>query len=207
VTRSAAPALIVALALGTGAFAGQTAASRIGDHVALQLTRIAAAWPGATGAEQVEAAVPVPTDDRTSPISPPPRSRDRASTSRPAPARSAAAAARHPSDATLEIAADRLARLTEKQLRSLSAVDALDADGNTSGASLSGVRALGVGLDDGDVVTSIDGRVTRDVSTALGAAVQAYGSGRDTARATVRRGDRTVPVVVHIPRSASRPKG
>jgi hypothetical protein len=89
----------------------------------------------------------------------------------------------------------------------LSAVDALDAEGNKSGASLSGVEALGVGLDDGDVVTSIDGRVTRDVSTALAAAVQAYGSGRDTARATVRRGDRTVPVVVHIPRSASRPKG
>ncbi len=75
------------------------------------------------------------------------------------------------------------------------------------GARLYGVGALGVGLADGDVVTSIDGRATPDVTTATGAAMGAYASGEAVAHATVLRAGRTLLVTVHIPPRTSTPKG
>jgi hypothetical protein len=200
VTRLVAPVLTLALALGTGALAARAAVPGVGDPIVRRLAQLAAALTVPAKAGEVEAPPPVPPrPDPTPATAPRPRWNVRAAT---------APAARPSTESTLEIPADRLARLTERQLRSLGAVDVIDANGNAAGASLSGVGALGVGLDDGDVVTSIDGRATRDVSTALAAAVQAYGAGHDTARATVRRNGYTLPVVVHIPpRSASGPKG
>jgi hypothetical protein len=118
--------------------------------------------------------------------------------------RSAAKAA---SSGALDIPADRLARLTEKQLRSMRATDAVNADGRAIGARLYGVGALGVGLADGDVVTSIDGRATPDVTTATAGAMEAYASGEAVAHATVLRDGRMLHVTVHIPQKNATPKG
>lgn len=197
-TRFVVPFLTLALAIGTGTLAGRAAVPSVGDAVVRRLARLTAALPAPVESAVAVAPLPAPASPEPAPAPPPP--------ARPRNVR-AASSARPSPEAALEIPADRLARLTEKQLRSLGALDAVDAEGNAAGAALSGIGALGVGLDDGDVVTSIDGRATRDVSAALAAAVQAYGSGQGTARATVRRGGRTLPVVVHIPRSAPGPKG
>ncbi len=99
----------------------------------------------------------------------------------------------------IDIPADRLARLTEKQLRGVHATDAVDSAGRAIGARLHGVGALGVGLADGDVVTSIDGHATPTADDATGAALGAYASGEATAHATLLRNGRTVQVTVHTP--------
>jgi hypothetical protein len=101
--------------------------------------------------------------------------------------------------AAIDIPRERVARLGARQLRGISATDAVDASGRPAGARLHGVGGLGAGLRDGDVVTSIDGRPTTNVSEGTAAALRAYASGEATAHATVRRGARTVRVTVHLP--------
>jgi putative serine protease PepD len=103
-----------------------------------------------------------------------------------------------PSEA-LDIPADRVARLTARQLRGIRATDAVDPAGRPVGARITGAGALGVGLADGDVVTSIDGRPTVNAADATGAAIGAYASGESVAHATLLRQGRTVRVTVHVP--------
>lgn len=67
------------------------------------------------------------------------------------------------------------------------------------GAKLHGVGGLGVGLADGDVVTSIDGRTTANADDATTAALGAYMSGESTVHATLLRAGRTLRVTVHVP--------
>lgn len=102
----------------------------------------------------------------------------------------------------IDIPADRLARLTAKQLRGVHATDAVDPSGHPLGARLHGVGSLGLGLGDGDIVTRIDGRATATADDATGAALGAYASGEATAHATLLRAGRTVRVTVHIPARA-----
>jgi hypothetical protein len=102
----------------------------------------------------------------------------------------------------IDIPEDKVARLTEKQLRSLRPANVVGSDGVASGVRLHGVGALGVGLADADIVTSIDGRPTPDVSTGMDAVLRAWGSGEPAAHATVLRAGRTLRVTVHIPRHA-----
>jgi hypothetical protein len=99
----------------------------------------------------------------------------------------------------IDIPADRLARLTAKQLQGISASDAVDAAGHALGARLHGVGGLGVGLGEGDVVTSIDGRAITNADDATVASLGAYASGESTAHATLVRGERAIRVTVHIP--------
>jgi hypothetical protein len=99
----------------------------------------------------------------------------------------------------IDVPAERVARLSARQLRSIAAADAFDEGGHAVGARLSGVGALGVGLADGDVVTSIDGRLTPNAAEGTGAALAGYAAGEATAHATVLRGGRTLRVTVHIP--------
>jgi len=99
----------------------------------------------------------------------------------------------------IDIPADRLARLTAKQLQGIHATDAVDAAGQALGARLHGVAGLGVGLGEGDVVTSIDGRAIANADDATVASLGAYASGEATAHATLLRGERTIRVTVHIP--------
>lgn len=114
--------------------------------------------------------------------------------------RARATVPRTPSGGAIDIPEDRVARLTEKQLRSLRPANVVDAGGRASGVRLHGIGALGVGLADSDVVTSIDGLATPDVSTGTDAALRAWASGEEVAHATVLREGRTVLVTVHIPK-------
>ena len=75
--------------------------------------------------------------------------------------------------AGIEVPRDRVARLDARQLRAISATDAVDASGHPVGARLRGVGGLRVGLSDGDVVTSIDGRPTANADDATIAAIGA----------------------------------
>jgi hypothetical protein len=100
---------------------------------------------------------------------------------------------------SIEIAADRLARLTEKQLQNVNASDAVDVSGRPLGARLHGVGGLGVGLADGDVITSIDGRTTANAGDATTAALGAYMSGEATVHGTLLRDGKTLRVTVHVP--------
>lgn len=89
--------------------------------------------------------------------------------------------------------------MTAKQLQGVQATDATGAGGHPLGAKLHGVGALGLGLADGDVVTSIDGRTTANANDATTAALGAYMSGESTVHATLLRAGRTLRVTVHVP--------
>jgi len=197
--RLAAVALTLLFALITAAVVGPMAVPRIGDAIAREIASLAAALPVPeapldTGLSVLPPPIPV------SPPRPPANSRiahsDHVHPLRPSP----------PSIATIDIPADRLAPLTETQLRSLRPIEATGADGRPMGVRIAGVAALRLGLDDSDVVTSIEGRSTPDFASALAVAVKAYASGQDAARAIVLRGGRPLAVVLHIPRRVRDPK-
>jgi hypothetical protein len=159
----------------------------LGDAMAHQLLRVAASIPRAEAqvtdeVDAVPAAEPVAASVDAS-------SGDKSAGQSPSRARVEA----------IDIPADRLARLTAKQLRGVHATDAVDSAGRPIGARLHGVGSLGVGLGDGDVVTSIDGHATPTADDATGAALGAYASGEATAHATLLRNGRTVQVTVHVP--------
>lgn len=181
--------------LATASLGARALVPAVGDAAARRIARLTSALPAPTdSADLATEADPVPSSAEEPPADPPSApgaGRVRRSARRPS-AKPAAGGA-------LEIPADRLANLTEKQLRSLHATDAVDTAGRALGAKLHGVSALGVGLADGDVVTSIDGRATPDVNAATAAAMSAYASGEPAAHATVLRAGRTVLVTVHIP--------
>jgi hypothetical protein len=61
------------------------------------------------------------------------------------------------------------------------------------------VSGLGVGLADGDVVTSIDGHATPTADAATAAALGAWGAGQAVVRATVMRDGQPIAVTVHVP--------
>jgi hypothetical protein len=178
-TRVLVPRLGDAMAKGLGTVAASLATPR-GSGTALSDADPSVA-DGVDGAEALE-------------LDP----RDEAAASHPGgiPQRSRDPAARI---AAIDIPRDRVARLSARQLRGISATDALDTSGHAFGARLHGIGGLGVGLTDGDVVTSIDGRATATVNDATAAAIAAYASGQAVAHATVQRGGRIVWVTVHIP--------
>ena len=191
--------MVVMLALATAGLGARVAVPRVGDAMARRIASLTAVIPAPVDSTDFATdtdPVPPPAEQ---PVADPPDP-DRHLGARHSSAKSAPGGA-------LDIPADRLAHLTAKQLRSLRATDAVSADGRAIGARLYGVGALGVGLADGDVVTSIDGSATPDVTTATGAAMGAYASGEAVAHATVLRGGRTLQVTVHIPPRAATPKG
>lgn len=199
-------ALILAmLALVPASIGSRAVVPRIGDAIARRLAHLAAMLPPPPPPVVVaddDPAPPAIEQEQQPPDDSPGRSRARARARR-AGTRAAAASA------ALDVPADRVVRLTARQLRGVRATDAIDAEGHAIGARLHGVGVLGVGLSDGDIVTGIDGRATHDVSSATAAAMQAYASGEATARATVLRGGRTLVVTVHIPArdaAGSRPR-
>jgi S1-C subfamily serine protease len=67
------------------------------------------------------------------------------------------------------------------------------------GVRLGGVARLGVGLADGDIVTSIDGTKTPDDDTATAVVLGAVGRGGRTVHATLVRGTEPINVVVELP--------
>jgi hypothetical protein len=175
-------AALVAAGVGFRAFV-----PALGDAMARQLLGVAASMPRAE-AHVIDEGDAVPALE---PVAAPAD----ASSGEESPAQSPS----HARVEAIDIPADRLARLTAKQLRGVHATDAVDPAGRPIGARLHGVGSLGVGLGDGDVVTSIDGHPTPTADDATGAALGAYASGEATAHATLLRSGRTVQVTVHIP--------
>lgn len=160
---------------------------RLGDGMARTIASLASAVPR-----------PPPSDAPSNEPSPPEGEADGGAGVRAAqPAPRAAWSA--PRVAGIDVPAARLARLTERQLRGIGATTVTDGDGNAVGARLSGVSALGVGLADGDVVTSIDGQATPTGDAATAAALGAWGGRRGVVRGTVLRGEQTIAVTVHVP--------
>jgi hypothetical protein len=200
VASPAAALTFVMLALATAGLGARALVPSVGDAMARRIARLAAVIPAPADSTGVTTDTdPVPSRAEQHPADPPDPARGDAGTRR--------SAAKAAPGGAIDIPADRLARHTEKQLRSLRATDAVDSDGRAIGARLYGVGALGVGLADRDVVTSIDGRATPDVTTATGAAMGAYASGEAVAHATVLRDGKTLLVTVHIPRDPPRPRG
>ena len=187
-----ASGLLVA-ALATAGLGAPVLVSRLGDSIARHLGAVAASLPGPA---------PVNADTRSDtlvdvaagPLAP--------LASRPDAGGGGDKGRAPPPDKTagsIDIPADRLARLTAKQLQGVGATDAIGPGGHPAGAKLHGVGGLGVGLADGDVVTSIDGHATADADDATTAALGAYMSGESTVHATLQRAGRTLRVTVHVP--------
>jgi hypothetical protein len=101
------------------------------------------------------------------------------------------------SGAHLFIPTERLMALTARELGAVRW--ARLQDGRGAGVCLSGVAGLGVGLADGDVVTSIDGRPTRNEDDATAAGMAAWASGEAAVHATLRRREQVVAVTVELP--------
>ncbi len=80
---------------------------------------------------------------------------------------------------------------------------ARDTEGRAVGVRITGVGRLGVGLADGDVITSIDGTKTPDEESATAAALAAIGRGARSVSGTLLRGNDTINVVVELPADSS----
>lgn len=183
------------LALGAAGAGGWALFPRLRDamiggvaHLAVVATEARA---GGTVPTEVDTAVSAVVQDPAEPLDAPGNGGAVAAPSKPK--------APPPAAGAIDIPASRVARLTEKQLRSLRPANVIGGDGSAAGVRLHGIGALGVGLTDADVVTSIDGRPTTDVTTGMDAALRAWASGEAAAHATVRRAGRTLLVTVHIP--------
>ncbi|HEX8793410.1 MAG TPA: hypothetical protein VF765_20850 [Polyangiaceae bacterium] len=198
--RRARTALILTtLALAVAGVAARPLAPRLRDAMFRGLVRlgvvVAEARAGTmTVPTEVDPAAPAVVEDPAEPLD------------EPAPAIGAGAPAPAPrpkapqAAGAIDIPEDRVAHLTEKQLRSLRPANVIGADGAAAGVRLHGLGALGLGLADADIVTSIDGHPVSDVTTGMDAALRAWASGEAAAHATVRRAGRTLLVTVHIPK-------
>jgi hypothetical protein len=188
VPKLAALSALALVAALTAAFGVRVAVPRMGDAIAARLVRAASslpapreaepAWADGDGAGEVVARVAA--GDGRSHREPPGR--------------------RGQTTEAIDVPVAVVARLSERQLRSVGATDAVDdGSGRVLGARLHGVGGLGSGLSDGDVVTNIDGRAIGSAADATAAALAAYASGETAAHATVLRDGRTLGVTVHIP--------
>jgi hypothetical protein len=180
--------------LATLALAPGVLVPRMGDAMAKTLGVLAATLPVAEG--QTETDTDPPAQETSDPVDA--GAKDGGESRARGRARTVEA---------IDIAPERVVRVTARQLRNIGATDAVDTEGHAVGARLHGVGALGVGLADGDVVTSIDGRATLDAADATAAAIGAYASGEATAHATLLRDGRTVRVTVHIPTADAGARG
>lgn len=106
---------------------------------------------------------------------------------------------------TLLVPARRLLRITARQLTGIDAVPSVDARGRTEGLSLSGVQGLGLGLLEGDVVTSINGLPTATKDAAIAAAMAAWKSGKRWAHAMLLRQGTPIAVSVEVPKISEQP--
>lgn len=195
--------MLMMVALVTAGMGARALVPSLGDAMARRIEHLSAAFSAPAGpVELTSVAEQASAEEEEQPPA------DRPDAPRRADARARRPAAKAPSGGAIDIPADRVAHLTEKQLRSVTATDAVDGDGHALGARLHGVGALSLGLADGDVVTSIDGRPTPDVSTGTASAMRAWASGEAAAHATLLRDGRTFFVTLHIPRgsASSRPR-
>lgn len=197
--RTALILAILALAVVGAGLGARPLVPRIRDAMFRSLARVAVGVTEARAGTmavptEVDSAAPAVAQDPAEPLAAPGIAAGTPALQPRAPQAQAAGA--------IDIPEDRVAHLTEKQLRSLRPANVIGADGAAAGVRLHGIGALGVGLTDADVVTSIDGRPTTDLSTGMDAALRAWASGESVAHATVRRAGRTLAVTVHVPKHA-----
>lgn len=81
-------------------------------------------------------------------------------------------------------------------------VRVVPAHGAIAGVALFGISPLGVGLENGDIVTAIEGEPTPDVDSASTAITRALGRGSKTLHGSLNRHGETYAVRVEIPDSA-----
>jgi hypothetical protein len=72
-------------------------------------------------------------------------------------------------------------------------------DGRPAGARLTGVEGAGLGLHDGDVIVSVDGKPTPDDDSATDAALSAVARGATSLKATLTRGGHPFDVLLDLP--------
>lgn len=99
---------------------------------------------------------------------------------------------------TIFVPAALVSRALER--RDVGAANAVTADGAQLGARLIGVSKYRTGLRDGDVVVSVAGTRTPNVSAMTTAALQAAGGVAPRISGRILRGDTTITVVLEIPR-------
>jgi hypothetical protein len=167
---------------------------RIGDAMARKLERFASLVPVGAGAPGGAPCVP----DRITANHPDPPPVEGAR-SVPVTRGRAALRRRAPSTEALVISEARLRRLTASQLRGVGWATVERPEETPAGVRLSGVGALGLGLADGDLVTSINGRPTPSYDDATAAGAAAWASGARAAHATIVRRGETIAVTVEIP--------
>ena len=193
------------------------AVAPVGDAIASGLARAvppaaSAAPTAAPESEPSVAPIPDPTDEQLEAVGALPRrvaSRG-PSAHRASPADRAGdianeggpvAAASAPGDApkaTIFVPAAIVARALER--RDVGATNALTADGSQLGARLVGVGKYRTGLRDGDVVVSVAGTRTPNVSTMTSAAMQAAASGAPRISGRVVRGETSIAVTLELPK-------
>jgi len=182
---------LLVVAMATAGFGGPVLVSRLGDSIARNLGAVATLLPEPASALRDNGSDTL-ADVAAEPLASGPDAGGGGDKARTPPPNKPVG--------SIDIPADRLARLTAKQLEGVQATDAVDAAGHPVGAKLHGVGGLGVGLADGDVVTSIDGRATANADDATTAALGAYMSGEATVHATMMRVGHPLRVTVHVPK-------
>ncbi len=100
--------------------------------------------------------------------------------------------------ATILVPAAVVARALER--RDVGATNALTVDGAPLGARIVGVGKYRTGLRDGDVVVSVAGTRTPNVSTMISAAMQAAANGAPRISGRVLRGETSIAVTLDLPR-------
>lgn len=100
--------------------------------------------------------------------------------------------------ATIFVPAALVSRALER--RDVGATNAKTADGAQLGARLAGVSKYRTGLRDGDVVVSVAGTRTPNVSAMASAAMQAAGHGATRLSGRILRGDAVYAVVLELPK-------
>ena len=170
--------------------------ARVGDAAVRSLIAAVSLWSAATRStgegppstvSVVEGDAPRVVDDAT------PRASERGRKGAGGPGKG------RPSNAHLFIPTGRLMGLTADELRAVRWAAIHDGRGATAGVRLSGVGGLGLGLAEGDVVTSIDGRPTRTEDDATAAGMAAWTSGESAVHATLLRKEQVVAVTVELP--------
>lgn len=95
------------------------------------------------------------------------------------------------------VPAAAVARALER--RDVGAANAILPDGTPVGARLVGVGKYGTGLQDGDIVVSVNGTRTPTVNAMVSAAMSAVSGGATRIGGRVIRGDTTIGVILEVP--------
>ena len=104
---------------------------------------------------------------------------------------------------TLYVKADAVDKALAHPSKPMHGRTARDAAGRPIGVRLTGISGTGVGLQDGDLITSIEGAPTMDDDTATDVLLSAIARGKSVIHAKLLRGTRPIDLTVEVPLDAS----